>query len=168
MTIKHEAAYHEAGHAVAAHFSQFHAIVGPIDLGLYGSGEIYISLNKTKVTAANKRADPSIAKDKDVAQDLAIVLCAGLVAERIAAKKMGGLIPNEQCALPDYDLMKQQLAAAGLSKHFDRHEAAAANILKKKWSIVDALAKFLYAQISVNAWDVLDFIEEQQDLQSDD
>ena len=81
MTIKREAAFHEAGHAVTAHRSRFHALVGPINLRQYGAGGIFVSLSKSKLQTAGKPTDASSQKDKEVAIDLAIILSAGLVAQ---------------------------------------------------------------------------------------
>lgn len=88
MTIKREAAFHEAGHAVAAHRSKFHAI--------------------------------------DLAADLAVVLAAGLVSERLAAAWEPGLTPMPDRAVPDHELLRQQLAGAGLPQELKSYEETAA------------------------------------------
>ena len=142
MTIKREAAFHEAGHAVVAHRSKFHNIVGPINLEAYGSGETYISLSKRKLLANGKDAEPSAAKDKEVAADLAVILAAGLVAERLAESHEPGITANPECALPDHELMQQQLSGAGLSKKFDQHEGAAKQVLETEWKLVSSLAAY--------------------------
>jgi hypothetical protein len=159
MTIKREAAFHEAGHAVAAHRSSFHNIVGPIDLGAYGSGEIYVSLSKAKLQAKGKTVDASSSRDKEVAIDLAVILAAGLIAERLAEESGLGVTANPECATPDHELLRQQLACAGLSKKFDVHEEAAARLLKAEWSLVVALANHLYSTTLVMPDDVVAFIE---------
>lgn len=128
MRIKREAAFHEAGHAVAAHRSSFHNIVGPIDLGAYGSGEIYVSLSKAKLQAKGKTVDASSSRDKEVAIDLAVILAAGLIAERLAEENGLGVTANPECATPDHELLRQQLAYAGLSKtHYVYFLLAATN-----------------------------------------
>ena len=159
MAIKREAAFHEAGHAVAAHRSRFHNVVGPIDLAEYGAGVIYVSLSKQKLAASGKPIDPSVQKDREVASDLAVVLCAGLVAERIAEQREDGLKSNPTCAEPDHELLRQQLSMSGLSKKFDLHEQAAQKLLESEWQLVTALAELLLTRVSVDPVDVLAFIE---------
>lgn len=159
MTIKREAAFHEAGHAIAAYRSSYHNVVGPINLAEYGSGEIYVSLSRKKLQAMGKAPDASSAKDKEVAIDLAVVLAAGLVAERLAEVREQGIIANPGCALPDHELMRQQLAEAGLSKKFDKHESTAAQLLEAEWALVRSLADYLHANTSAMPEDVTAFIE---------
>ncbi len=87
MTIKREAAYHEAGHAVLAERSKYHRFLGPIILSNYGSGAADISLSTGRLQSAGKITDKSAAKDKDVAKDFAVILVAGFVAEQLASEK---------------------------------------------------------------------------------
>lgn len=162
MTIKREAAFHEAGHALAAYRSSYHNVVGPINLAAYGSGEIYISLSRKKLHAKGKTPDASAARDADVAIDLAVVLAAGLVAEQIAEVREQGIVANPECALPDHELLQQQLVQAGLSKKFNRHESTAAQFLEAEWALVHALADYLHANTSVMPADVTAFIESHQ------
>lgn len=158
MTIKREAAFHEAGHAIAAHRSKFHALVGPIDLKQYGAGEVFVSLSKKKLQAAGKPVTATSQKDKEVATDLAVVLCAGLVSEHIAEDK-AGLKANPNCAIPDYDLMKQHLVNAGLSARFDRHETSARQLLEAEWALLSCVADFLYSNVVSEPVDVIELIE---------
>jgi hypothetical protein len=164
ISIKREAAFHEAGHAVAAYRSRFHFIVGPISLAGYGSGEIYVAQSRSKCVAAGKASDHSAQKDPEVAADLALVLSAGLVSERIAHERDPAIRPNPECAIPDHDLMRQQLARAGLSKKFDQHEKTARELLESNWALVDALAEFLLARVNVQPEEVLKFIEGHRHL----
>lgn len=161
MTVKKEAAFHEAGHAVAAHLSKFHAVVGGINLEYYGAGEIFVSLSKTKLTVNGKATDASSERDKEVATDLAVVLSAGLVAERIAETKDSNLSANPQCAELDHKSMKRQLEGAGLSTKFDRHEEAAKKLLEDNWDLVNVVAEYLFDNQSVDAVDLREFIEEK-------
>ena len=159
MTVKLEAAYHEAGHAVAGYFSQFHRIVGSISLAEYGAGDIYVALSVSKLQAAGMQPDVSARRHPEVAKDLAIVLSAGLVAERLAARKNSSLKPNPDCAEPDHDFLRQELKDAGLSQKFDRHETAAERILTTNWSIVEGLAQYLFSKGGAESLDILEFIE---------
>lgn len=145
MTVKLEAAYHEAGHAVAAHHSRFHTIVGPINLLSYGAGEVYVGLNAGKCVAAGLPADARTALRPEVARDLGLILVAGLAAERIAAQRNDAIIPNERCADPDYQLLHQQLATAGLSKKTDNIEREAIALLTAHWVLVEELAEAMFS-----------------------
>lgn len=129
MTIKREAAFHEARHAIAAWKSKYHSLVGTISLADYGAGDTLVSVSKHKLQVGGKSLSTTIVEDPDVAKDFAVVLSAGLVAEQVAASKGENITANPQCAVPDHDLMKQQLAAAGLSKKFDKHEIVARQLL---------------------------------------
>ncbi|OUJ14855.1 hypothetical protein HK27_13005 [Acetobacter orientalis] len=159
MTVKKEAAFHEAGHAVAAHLSKFHAILGGINLENYGAGEIFVSLSRRKLVANGKAADASSARDKEVVADLVVVLSAGVVAERIAEMKDSDLSANPQSAEPDHELIKAQLESAGLPEKFDRHEEAAKRLLEENWDLVNELAEYLFENKSVEVVDLLEFIE---------
>lgn len=158
MTVKREAAFHEAGHAVAAHHSKFHNIVGPINLEDYGSGEIYISLSKSKLAGHGKAADASSARDKEVVADLAVVLAAGLVAERLAEKREPGIVAIPRCALPDHELLLQQLAGAGLPEIIGPYEDQARQLLESEWGLVHKLAEHLLLHVSVPPEDAREFI----------
>jgi hypothetical protein len=161
MTIKLEAAYHEAGHAVVAQRSRFHAIVGPIDLREYGAGEIFISLSSRRLLAAGKKAHPSSQADKEVATDLSIILCAGLAAERLAAENDPSLSPNEECSKPDRELAEQQLAGAGIENAFSHYEPFARMVLLQNWACTQALAELLYEKTALDAEQIIEFIVAQ-------
>ncbi|QQP96616.1 hypothetical protein [Lysobacter enzymogenes] len=159
MTIQREAAYHEAAHAVLAHKSKYHAIVGEINLLDYGAGELYLSLSRSKCARGGKPQDPSAQRDKDVAQDFAVVLCAGLAGEIIASEHDKTLTPNPVAAEPDYDIMKLQLQKAGLSKKHDLYEKQAHELLKENWKAVDNLAKYLFTKQSAQPLEIIEIIE---------
>jgi len=91
--------------------------------------------------------------------DLAGVLAAGLVAERIAEERENGLKADPACAQPDHALLQQQLVNAGLSKKLDPHEHAARRLLESEWSLVADVAAFLLARTSVDSVEVQEFID---------
>ena len=159
MSIKREAAFHEAGHAIVAYRSRFHNVIAGINLERHGAGEIFISLSKKKLAAAGKSLELAALLDPEVAIDLAVILCAGLVAERIAEERDDSLKADSTCAVPDHRLMEQQLEAAGLPKKFDTHEDVAKALLISEWALVDALAERLFKRISVDAVEIREFIE---------
>jgi hypothetical protein len=155
MTIKREAGYHEACHAVLAERSRFHRLVGPVNLAAYGQGEIYISLSKQKLSAAGKTPTAAAAQDPEVARDLALILVAGYIGEQIAATFDNSIVPNLDCAVPDHELARQQLSAAGLSEDLANFEVEAHDLLKAEWSRVQVVADFLLQKISVEPEDIL-------------
>jgi ATP-dependent Zn protease len=161
MAIKREAAFHEAGHAIAAYRSRFHNIGGSINLQDGGAGEVNVALSKSKLQANGKPVDRLAAQlDKEIIIDLAVVLSAGLVAERLAQEHGDGMAANPSSALHDHRFMRQSLAIAGLSKHFDRHEDAAKQILESQWDLVCSLAEYLFENESIRSADVMAFIEQ--------
>jgi hypothetical protein len=103
-----------------------------------------MSLSRSKCAAGGKPQDVSAQKDKEVARDLVVVLCTGLIGEQIAAEHGDALKPNPQCAEPDHALAEQQLQMAGLSKKYDFYELQARELLQKHWASVDRLANYLY------------------------
>lgn len=140
-----------------AHRSRFHRVVGPINLLQYGAGDIYISLSKSKCTAARKVADP---RDPDVAVDLAVLLSAGLIAEQLAQIHDATILPNPECAAPDHELLIQQLQAAGLSNEFSQYEAEAKHLLESQWELLRDLADYLFQRTIIEPEDVHAFIDE--------
>jgi hypothetical protein len=144
MAIKLEAAYHEAGHVVAAKRSKFHDVVGGINLEAYGSGQTDISLSKSKLQKAGKIPSSGSQRDKDVAQDFAVVMTAGFVAEEIAAEKNSKIVPNRQCADPDYSVLDGALVGAGLSRKTDRAEISARDLLLQDWDKVERIAALAF------------------------
>lgn len=150
LSIKKEAAFHEAGHAIMAYFSDYHGLISGIDLKAYGAGDVYISLLKSKCAAAGLPQTPETAKRPEVAKDIGRILVAGLVAEKIAAERDKSLVPNPDCAVPDHNLLRQQLENAGLSKKFDLLESETCTVLKENWAIVEKLADFLFTNVTTN------------------
>lgn len=159
MTIQREAAYHEAAHAVLAHKSNYHAIVGGISLVNYGGGYFDMSLSRSKCAARGKPQDASAQKDKEVAREFAILLCAGLVGEQIASELDRTLTPNPKCAEPDHALVQQQLEIAGLSRKYDLYQSQARDLLKQHWTTVERLATYLFTNRSASRDQVVAIID---------
>ena len=159
MAIKREAAFHEAGHAIAAYRSKFHALCGPINLMNYGAGEIFISLSKSKLRAAGKSIDNSIQKDGEIVDDLATILSAGLAAEYLAEPKVDGFKADPACAKPDHDLIRSQLSNANLSVCIAQYESTAIKLLDSDWSLVTSLANYLYDNPISSPNGIIAFIE---------
>ncbi|MRJ44585.1 hypothetical protein KF946_10245 [Idiomarina loihiensis] len=159
MTIKKEAAFHEAAHAVTAYYSKFHSIVLGIDLGDYGAGETFVSLSKSKCIENGKPPTAETAKDKEVSKELAVILCSGYVGELIAAETDPSLKPSRSSAGPDYQLAVQNLKAAGLRHKYDFHHDNARTFLESKWDVVNKLAEHLFSVKKESAENIIKFIE---------
>lgn len=134
--------------------------MGPINLLHYGAGDIYVSLSKGKCAAARKTADP---RDPEVATDLAILLCAGLVAEQLAHARDATIQPNPECAAPDHALLTQQLEAAGLPRELSQYEVEAKRRLESQWELLRDLADYLFREKVVEPEDVHEFIDRYGD-----
>ena len=159
MSIKKEAAYHEAAHAVTAYYSKFHYIVHEINLMNYGAGETFVSLSKSKCLKQGKQPTPETAKDKEVSKELAVILCSGYVGEQIASEHDASLTPSSSAAGPDYQIAMQNLKAAGLSHKLDFHHDNARRILEANWEIVEKLADHLLRQKRESAENIIEFIK---------
>lgn len=151
MTIKMVAAYHEAGHAVLTYRSKYHSLEKTISLNDYGSGEIFVSIEPSKLKGAGLPSPVKSQNNVMVTRDLALILVAGYVAEQIAAKLDNNIKPHLDCAKPDHDFLRMKLAAAGLSKRFDKFEREAAVLLNKEWHLVRGLAEFLFQNVTADA-----------------
>ena len=92
---------------------------------------------------AGKALSPSTAKDAEVARDLAVILVGGLAAEQVAAEFGAGLAPDRSGAELNHALLAQALAAARLSRSFDRDEQQARPMLRANWQKVETLAQVL-------------------------
>ncbi|WP_363346255.1 hypothetical protein [Methylocystis echinoides] len=110
----------------------------------YGAGELYISLSRAKLTAKGKPPTATSASDPEVALDLGMVLVAGLAAERIAAERDASLTPNPQCAEPDYELLRQELATAGVLDEISGLEGLVPKVLQANWDQIERLAEYLF------------------------
>jgi len=154
VSIKREAAFHEAGHAVMAYFARFHGIVGSINLEDYGAGEIYVALLSSKCAAEGLAPVPEAARRPDVARDLGLILVSGLIAEQIAAENDEKVKPNLSCSEPDHALLKEALANSGLSRKFDQLEDQARSVLREHWQAVEVLAAYLLEHVSADPIDI--------------
>lgn len=150
-----EAAYHEAGHAVAAYLSLFHGVgIGAISLGAFGSGAADVRLSRKKVQAAGKAADATIERDPDVAVSLCTVLAAGFAAELVAASKGVDLEPNPSCSAPDRAWLVAQASAADIPADVAAYEMQAKVLLEREWPQVEKLARRLMQQGTIDGVDV--------------
>lgn len=157
MSIKKEAAYHEASHAVLTLNSRFHGLVHEINLADRGAGEAFISLSRSKCIENNKPGNSSAILDKEVAREFATILYGGFIGEQIAAERDSSIVPLPECAEDDHTLAAKILTDANLSKKHDRLDKEARETLNALWKKVDELANILYLQESVSAADIYDW-----------
>lgn len=162
-TIKREAAFHEAGHAIVACKSAFHSLAnGTIRLEKYGAGVAPVSLSRSKLREAGKVPSAAAVTDPDVAKDLAIILAAGLVAEQVAQSMGEHVTANSSCAAPDHAFMRQSLENAGLQSDIQNSESIARQMLQSEWPLLLRLANLLFDRGFVESVDVLEFIQSFQ------
>ena len=143
MTATREAAFHQAGHAVATHLSRFHVLVQPVSVDPYGTGEWTAGLSRRKLEAADKIVDPAARADPEVATSIATILCAGLSSELIAASKDAALDPDPARSSGDFALARQELRLSGLPEDLGPHESSAAALLAAHWADVERIADAL-------------------------
>ena len=138
-----EAAFHHAGHAVAAHLSKYHALALPLRIDAYGGGEVTAALSRRKLLAAEKIATAAARADPEVAASIALILCAGLASEMLAAERSLPVTPDPARSAGDLRMASDELRQAGLSDATRPHEDAAASLLALHWRRVQAVAERL-------------------------
>ncbi|MEP7138340.1 MAG: hypothetical protein ABI745_01860 [Caldimonas sp.] len=138
-----EAAFHHAGHAVAAHLSKYHALALPLRLDAWGGGEVTAALSRRKLVAADKVATAAARVDPEVAESIALILCAGLASERLAAERRAPVTPDPARSAGDFEMARAELRGAGLPDDTGPHEISAAALLALHWQRVAAVAERL-------------------------
>ena len=141
------AAFHHAGHAVAAHTSRFHVVALPLRVDTYGGGDVVTALSRRKLLAAEKAAAASARSDPEVAASIATILCAGLVCERIAAMRTAPFTPDPTRSAGDFAMAIAELEQAGLECVTQPYEDAAAALLTDHWEAVQRIVdKLVHAE----------------------
>ncbi|MGH8797911.1 MAG: hypothetical protein ACREXI_12705 [Caldimonas sp.] len=143
VTTSREAAFHQAGHAVATHLSRFHILVHPVSVDPYGTGEWIAGLSRRKLEAAAKIVDVAVRTDPEVATSIATILCAGLSSELIAASKDAALKPDPARSSGDLALARHELRLSGLPEDIGPHESRAEALLAAHWADVERVADAL-------------------------
>ena len=161
MTSRLAAAFHHAGHAVATHVSRYHVIARPLRLDAYGTGEVTAALSRRKLIAGDKSPDPSSRTDPAVAASIAVILCAGLMSEQIAATRGAPIAPDPERSTGDFALARAELAQAGVPASTQPYEEAAAALLTQHWRSVERLAKRLESIEELTPADIEALLAEQ-------
>jgi len=112
--------------------SKFHSIEKSINLEAYGAGEIFVSLSRSKLLAGGK-LQMLRRKETKRSQQILLLYCVRASLRSVLRKfeKMGSL----QIRHVPFQTMTWCATTGNrwLSKHFDRHEAAAQEILESQW-----------------------------------
>jgi hypothetical protein len=135
-----EAAFHHAGHAVAAHLSKYHVLALPLRIDAWGTGEVTAALSRRKLIEADKIASVAARVDPDVAQSIAVILCAGLASERLAAERSLPVLLDPARSHGDLEMARAELRGAGLPDDTGPHEIAATVLLTLHWRRVQSVA----------------------------
>ena len=159
ITSSLEAAFHHAGHAVAAHLSKHHVLALPLKIDAYGAGEVTAALSRRKLIAAEKVAAASARADPDVAASIAIILCAGLVSERIAVMRSVAVKPDPKRSTGDFELARAELRQAGIAESTQPYEEAATALLTRHWATVQSIAERLVVVEELAPADIEAFME---------
>jgi hypothetical protein len=138
-----DAAFHHAGHAVAAHLSKYHVLALPLRIDAWGSGEVTAALSRRKLLAAEKIASAAARADPEVAASIALILCAGWASEKLAAERSVPVTPDPARSTGDLQMARDELRQAGLPDATQPHEDAAAALLDSHWPRVRAIAERL-------------------------
>jgi hypothetical protein len=137
------AAFHHAGHAVAAHLSKYHVVAAPLRLDAFGTGEVVAALSRRKLVAAEKTVSDAARIDPEVATSIAVILCAGLASEEIAAHKAVPLTPDPRRSVGDFTVAEAELAGAGITMGTKPCKDAATTLLTHHWRDVERVAEHL-------------------------
>ncbi len=154
-----EAAFHHAGHAVAAHLSKYHVLALPLRTDAWGSGEVTAALSRRKLIAADKIATAAARIDPEVAESIAVILCAGLASEKIAAERRLPVTPDPARSSGDLAMARAELRAAGLPDDTAPHETAASALLALHWLHVATIAERLVVAEELSAAEIAAVLE---------
>ena len=154
-----EAAFHHAGHAVAAHLSKYHALALPLRIDAWGAGEVTAALSRRKLVAAEKTATAEARIDPEVAASIAVILCAGLASERLAAERQAPVRPDPARSRGDFEMARAELRSAGLPDDTVPHEAAAEALLAIHWTRVETIAERLAFAEELSPAEIAELIE---------
>ena len=99
-------ALHEAAHAVTTHISKFHSLIDDVSIFSATTGETFISLSKTKLISQGKSLLHTM-KDDEVVEDRAIIMYAGLEAEKIYCEKYKGVPLDINYSANDYGIVDE-------------------------------------------------------------
>ncbi len=155
-----DAAFHHAGHAVAAHLSKYHALALPLRVDAWGGGEVTASLSRRKLIAADKVATAAARVDPEVAQSIAVILCAGLASERLAAQHGLPISVDPARSRGDLEMARAELRGAGLPDDTGPSEIAATALLEIHWLRVKSVAARLAVSDELSPAEIADLLAE--------
>lgn len=159
MNVLRHAAFHEAGHAVAAHHSRFHRLSGNTRIYDGGGGVAPVNIDPEKMAA--REAESILKRDfrLDIVRDWAGILFAGYCSTSIA-ERMGLVRPNlPSGAGHDLDLMNRALKAVRLSAERTEIFKKILDDLLREWWAVERVADFLCTQRTATAQQVREMVD---------
>lgn len=151
-------AYHEAAHTVVAYISAFHSPIGEMRLLNIDTGDTFVMLSRSKLGLAGKAVEATSADDPEVRTEFALILLAGLAAERHLQSRVDGaahLQPDASLAANDYSAAA---AAVGIEA-IPVLESGALDIVAKHWGAIDLLARTLLKDGIIGAVEVIDVLD---------
>ncbi len=153
------AAFHHAGHAVAAHLSKYHVLAASLKVDSYGTGEIVAALSRRKLQTAGKAAEVSSRADPEVAAGIAVILAAGLASEEIAVARSLCAGVDRSMSDGDFEVARSELRLAGLSDDTVPYRQAALELLDSNWQRVERIAEALVLNGELDPQVVHDIIQ---------
>ncbi len=153
------AAYHEAGHAVAAVASRFHCVYRDVSIH-NGESKSPFSVSKRKLMAAGKLSDlPKMLEDPEIAIESAVVFFSGLAAERHYADSSEQRAPAVPAsAKNDYEMARTVLKDAKVKTPVAVFETQAAEKVDELWPVITEFAEELLHRRAIDASEATEFI----------
>ena len=155
-----DAAFHHAGHAVAAHLSKFHNLALPLRTDVFGTGEVTAALSRSKLVAASKVASVQARLDHEVVASIVTILCAGLACEELASARGFTVTPDPGRSAGDFQVARTELGLAGMSEGVTPYCDRAAELLREHWTHVETIAERLARFGELSPEEIAEIIEQ--------
>ena len=83
--------------------------------------------------------------DEDVAKEYIIILLAGFATEKLLQMKGDNVVPNRECAEPDYNQARTVLSRMNQGEpQLDAYETVALEKVKECWSEIELVACLIF------------------------
>ncbi len=152
------AAYHEAGHAVAAIASRFHCVFRDVSLQ-NGDARSPFSVSKRKLIAAGKLSElADMVADPEIAIESAVVFFSGLAAERQYVESNARTKESPAAARDDYEMAKTVLRDAKIKTPVAVFETQAAEKVDELWPVIREFAEALLRRRTIDASEATEFV----------
>jgi len=153
-------ALHEAAHVVCAFLSDYHSLVGQINLNSDSTGETFVSLSKSKILEKDKLPSDNSSTDPEIIFDAAIIFYAGFEAEKIYCNKTK-TIADKSHSINDYNLVDTLLNQGNNSIEIDKEAARNTSqlIVKNYWEPIEEIANLLIKSKSLESFEAIDYLK---------